>query len=275
MKPVLAVMNFENKAGFSGQWKLGEGMADLLNTDLMRTKKVVVLERQNLDDVVGEIVRQGQELFRKEGRVERGRLKNAQYLVRGTVTDFTVAGDVSGWFSVPVLKGWGRSSRSRVAINLKVSDVTSGEVVSSVKAEGTASAGGFGAQVNYRNVAFGGDAFFRTPLGHATEDAIRVAVKKMLRDIPVQFWQPRVAEAGPDEVIINGGKNVNVREGAVFIVREPGRDVTDPVTGNVIERVAGRVVGRLEVKSVNDTSAHAVLLQGKAQRGDFLEEVGR
>ena len=30
---------------------------------------------------------QGQDLFRREGRVERGRLKNAKFLIRGVVTD--------------------------------------------------------------------------------------------------------------------------------------------------------------------------------------------
>ena len=64
---------------------------------------------------MGEIARQGQDLFRPEGRVERGRLMNAQYLIRGAVTDFTVVGDMSGWFGVEN-KGSlrGRSQRARV-----------------------------------------------------------------------------------------------------------------------------------------------------------------
>jgi curli biogenesis system outer membrane secretion channel CsgG len=273
MKPVVAVMDFENQAGFSGQWNLGGGMADVLVTQLLETDRVIVLERKNLGDVMSEIMRQGQDFFRSEGRVEKGRLKNAKYLIRGVVTDFTVTGDVSGWFGMPRARLFGRGSTSRVAVNIKVSDVETGEIVTSMKTEGSASGGGVGGAVNYKKVAFGGDAFFQTPLGKATDIAMRRAVKLILKNLPVQYWQPRVAEGGPDGVVINGGENVRVRVGDVFVVREDGRDIKDPVTGNVLERVAGRVVGRIEVNEVKPLSAHARILHGEARRGQILEAV--
>lgn len=271
MKPVVAVTDFENLSNFPGQWNLGRGMADLLVAQLLETERVVVLERKHLDEVVGEILRQGQDLFRPEGRVEKGRLKNAKYLVRGTVTDFTETAETSGWFGISWLRLFGRGARSRVAITVHVSDVETGEIVSSVKAARSVSAGGVGTSARYKNLAFGGDAFFRTPLGKATEAAIQSAVAQIFRDLPVVYWQGRVAEAGPDDVVINGGKNVRIREGDVFRVREEGRDITDPATGNVIERVPGKVVGRIRVTEVNAASAHAVLLDGAARRGEYLE----
>lgn len=271
IKPVVAVTDFENLANPPGQWNLGRGMADLLVAQLLDSGRVVVLERRHLDDVVGEIVRQGQDLFRSEGRVERGRLKNAKFLVRGAVTDFTETAGGSGWFGISWLRVFGRGSRARVAITVHVSDVETGEILSSVKAAKAVSAGGMGAEARYKNLAFGGDAFFRTPLGKATESAIRSAVSRILRDLPVATWQARVAEAGPDEVVINGGKSMKVREGDVFLVRDEGREITDPATGNVIERVPGKVVGRIRVTEVSAASSHAVLLEGEARRGQVLE----
>ncbi len=273
IKPVVAVVDFENQAGFSGQWNLGEGMADVLVTTLLDTDRFVVLERKDLGDVVGEIVRQGGDLFRSEGRVEKGRLKNAKYLVRGVVTDFTVTGDASGWFGIPQGKLFGRGSTARVAVNIKVSDVETGEIVTSLKTEGSASAGGLGAEVNYKKMTFGGDAFFRTPLGKATDAAMRRAVKLIVKNLPVESWQACVAEAGPDGVVVNGGQNVRVREGDEFLVREEGRDIQDPITGNVLEKVPGRVVGRIRVREVKPLSAEAVLLEGTARRGHLLEPV--
>jgi hypothetical protein len=232
-----------------------------------------VLERKHLGDVVGEILRQGQELFRSEGRVEKGRLMNAKYLIRGTITDFTVTGEASGWFGVSSFRAAGRGSRARVAITVKVSDVESGQIISSVKTDSSVSAGGFGAGINYKDMAFGGDAYFRTPLGRATEQAIRKAVKQVLRDLPTRKWEPRVAEAGVDMVVVNGGDNVGLREGQVYLVREAGRDITDPQTGHVVESLPGRVIGRIEVRDVRPASAHAAILEGTAQRGNFLEPV--
>lgn len=273
MKPVVAVTAFENLAGFSGKWELGDGMADLLIAELLASRRVTVLERRRLEDVVGEIVRQGKGLFRKEGRVESGRLMNARYLVTGAVTDFSVTGDASGWFGGSQAAGKVRRSRSRVALVVRVTDVETGEIISSVKTDASASAGWFGAAVNYAKVAFGGEAFFRTPLGRATESALQKAVRRVLRDLPTEYWQPRIAEAGPDYAIINGGENVRLRPGTVFVVREEGRAVTDPVTGQVIERVPGRDVGKVRVAEVKPASAHAVILEGTAHRGDFLEPV--
>lgn len=271
MPPVVAVVDFENKASYSGQWNLGAGMADILVNELLESERVVVLERQHIQDVVGEIVRQGQDLFRKEGRVERGRLKNAQYLIRGTITDFTVTGDASGWFGTPAVGVKARGQRARVALTVKVSDVTSGEILSAVKTEADASAGGLGAAINYKSVSFGGDAFFRTPLGRATEKAIGRAVKKILHDLPRQPWQPRVADLMDGRVVVNGGRATGVEAGDVFTIRGPAREVTDPVTGNVIDVISGKVSGRIRVIEVKETSSYAEVLEGSPERGDVLE----
>jgi len=271
MKPVVAVSDFENLANASGKWNLGEGMADLLVADLLETDRVTVLERKDLKQILEEIILQGGELFRREGRVERGKLKNARYLVRGSVTDFTESVRVRGWFGLPGFWIFGGGNRARVSIALRVSDVETGEIVSSVKADHAVSAGGAGVQAKYKNMTFGGDAFFRSPLGKATDGAIRKAVKQVLRDLPTEVWEARVAEAGVDYVIINGGRNVRVRNGDVFLVRKAPREVTDPVTGNVIEVVPGPVIGWVQITKVNAASAHGVLKEGVANRGDYLE----
>lgn len=271
LKPVVAVSDFENRAGFQGQWKLGEGMAELLVAALLESDKVIVLERKNINDVVGEISRQGQSLFREEGRVQRGRLMNAQYLIRGVVTDFTVTQDTSGWFSIPHFLLFGRGSKARVALNAYIVDVASGRVLASVKTHGTASSGGAGAKIDYKDVAFGGDSFFRTPLGKATESALGEAVQNILQGLPGQPWTPMVAESEGKYVVVNGGRNVLMRPGQEFIVRDVPRDVTDPLTGHAIERIAGRVLGRIRVSDVLETSSHALLLEGVARRGDLLE----
>ncbi len=271
-KPVVAVSSFENSCGFSGQWDLGSGMADMLTTELMESDQYIVLERRQLDSVLGEIVRQGQELFRREGRVNQGRLKNVRYLISGAITDFTVTGDSSGWFgySTTIRAGAG-GSKSRVSLHLRLTDVESGEVISSVEAAATASAGWFSAAVNYKSIALGGDSFFRTPLGKATTRAIRIAVKQLSIAVPKEYWHPRVADAGPDMVVINGGDNAGVEAGDEFVVREQGRDITDPVTGDVIERLPGRVIGKVRVEDVQSLSSHAAIIEGTAFRGSYLE----
>ena len=272
-KPVVAVLQFENRANFHGKWNLGDGMADLLTTHILDSGRFVVIERQQLDRMIKEIRMQGGDLFREEGRVEPGRLKNAQYLIRGVVTDFTVTDDASGWFGkkeggVKLL-----GSKARVAINMMVFDVETGEIVCSVETSGSAGSIGLGGAINYKDYQFGSDAFFRTPLGKASSQAMKKAIGQMLTDIPQQEWKPRVAEATPNYIIISGGSGLGVREGSQYVVRGQPRSITDPTTGDIIERIPGPIKGRVEVVTVNKRSAHALLRQGTAERGDLLELV--
>ncbi len=262
IRPVVAATEFENQASFAGQWKLGGGMADLLVTELIDTDRVIVLERKNLDDMLGELMRQGKDLFRREGRAEYGRLKNARYVLRGVITDFTVSGDASGWFGTSRARGWLGGSSARVSLNVKIADVESGEVLDSVRADGTARSGFFGAAVDYKNLSFGGDAFFQTPLGRATEAAIREAVASVLDSLPVEYWTPRIADVVDGMIVLNGGANVGLVAGTEFTVREPPRIVTDPLTGDPIDEIPGRVTGKIRVTDIRPASAYAVPVTG-------------
>jgi len=274
-RPVVAVMDLENQAGAFGQWNLGTGMADMLVTRLMETRKVVVLERQYLRDVMRELSMQQGGAFRPEGRVPTGRLKNAQYLVRGSITDFAEVAGARGHLGLPSYKVFGGGNRAIVALHLRVYDVESGEILSSIKAEGSASAVSTGAEGRYKNVQFGGLAFKRTPLGEATEEAMARAIAKLLQALPVDYWRPLVAECVGQTVIVNGGENVGLQPGDEFVVREHPRLVTDPATGNVIDTLTGKQQGRLRIETVNALASSATLVEGTAARGQILEPVPR
>ncbi|MCX7818806.1 MAG: CsgG/HfaB family protein [Kiritimatiellae bacterium] len=274
LRPVVAVTEFENQSCFAGQWKLGGGMADLLITELLNSRRVIVLERQHLDDTLGELLRQGKALFRPEGRASSGRLKNVRYLIRGAITDFTVTGDASGWFRTETTGGRLGGRSARVSLNLRITDVETGEVIASVRADGSARAGFFAATVDYRRLAFGGDAFFQTPLGRATEAAIRDAVARILDQLPTEYWMPRVADLVDGRVVINGGENVGLTPGLEMIAREAPRVVTDPLTGDPLDAFPGRVIGRLRVDEVRPTTSLASPLEGGPfPRGAWLEVV--
>lgn len=273
VRPVIAVTEFGNESGFPGQWHLGRSMADLLVAELIEVDRFVVVDRRNIKDVIGEITRQGQDLFRKEGGVERGRLKNARYLVRGVITDFTQTGSSSAWFKNASAGAGIGGSRAIVMIAITVTDVESGEIVSCVRAGGTAKASSKWAKFDYRNTAFGGEIFYRTPIGRATSEAIGKAVRQLVKDIPVETWQPRVADVIGNVVTVNGGFNVGVRVGDVFNVREESRRITDPHTGDIIGFAQGRNIGSVRVIKVDATSSDAEIVSGVAARGNRLETV--
>ncbi len=273
IKPVVAVSLFENETGFAGQWKLGRGIPDLLVAELLATGYVEVVDRQHISAVVNEIKRQGQDLFRKENVVARGRLKNARYLVRGAITDFTQTGSASGWFRTPQVSGGLTGSRAVVMVGITLIDIETGEILKSISAGGTARASGQWAKFDYRGVAFGGEAFFRTPIGVATREAINKAVVEIVQAIPIPTWQPRIADATAELAIINGGANMGVNIGDIFHSRTAGRPIADPETGDIIGHHPGADTGRLQVIRVTPTAAEALVIEGRPLPGHYLEKI--
>ena len=271
--PRVAVMPFENRSNFSGQWALGSGFADLLTTYLLRTNKMVVLERNDIEDVLSELQLQNSGLVRSEGRANEQRIKNVEVLVRGVITEFVVTQGGEGWFGANKIFLRGKGQRARVSMNLKVYDVETGEVIASVETAGTASSGAFGGAANYEQMTFGGEAFYKTPLGKATRQAMERAIHKIVQVLPQKEWKARVAYREGIGVIINGGSNVGVQLGDKFAVRGAPQAITDPVSGEVLREMAGQIVGQLVVEQVESQSAAARLIYGEAERGSVLERI--
>lgn len=271
--PVIAVSSFENRSGFSGEWRLGNGMADLLVTELASSGHFTVVERQHLESVVGEIRRQAGSLFRDEGRVETGRLKNAEYLIRGVINDFTHVQGGAFRIAMRRLLFGGKGHKARVAMTLTLVEVSSGQILHSVYCAGYAGAREATFAGEYKGVVFGGDVFFRTPLGRATQDAIRVGLREIIAAMPENPWQPMIAEVGTEGIVINGGRDRGVRQGTVFEVRQTARPIRDPGTGDLLGYFPGESLGWIQVREVRDRIAIADPLdEGVFTRGQVLQK---
>jgi curli biogenesis system outer membrane secretion channel CsgG len=272
VRPVIGVTSFEDLSGFPGPWRLSSGMADLLVSELVVSENFDVVEREHLQSVVSEIQRQVDRLFRSEGRVPLGRLKNAQYLVRGSINDFSQVGGGSAFFALRKLLFGGRSHRARVSLTLTIVDVESGEIVGSVQSHGTARATEAYTEGAYKGVAFGGDAFRKTPLGVATVNAIRRGINELVTSLPQRKWRPLVAAVQPDStLIINGGRDRGLRVGLVLEARTAGQPVTDPETGDLLTVLPGRVIGRIRIERVDPTVSFGRALDGGGfERGHLL-----
>ncbi len=271
-RAVVAVTSFENKSNFTGQWELGSGMADLLTSELLYSHNFILVERQHLGSVLNEIDIQRNPHFREEGRVDAGRLKGAKYLVRGVINDFSQIGGGSIMIAFRSLLFGGRGYTARVALTLTIVDVESGQVVDAIQCAGMARAREAYGKGKYKNVVFGGEAFFRTPLGTATRNAIRRGVNGITEKMPRNYWAPRIADVLPTgQILVNGGTDRGLSIGDRFVVRQTGRKITDPVTGDLLSVLPGKTVGTIEVTAVQEHIAIASPLNGSnLQRGQHL-----
>jgi curli biogenesis system outer membrane secretion channel CsgG len=213
-KPTVTVYGFEVKAssGFwhDAKWDIGTGMGEMLIDALVNTGRFNVVERLNLSDITTEqdLVTGGR-VSKKTG-AKTGALKGAEYIVRGTITEFTYK-ESGGGLGLNI-KGFnlgGSTSEAHIAGIIRIYDATTGEIYASKRFEKKAPASGL--TVGYHQSGIGGNigGFKQTPLGKATHFAIADMASFISDKIPsqpraVQDLNPVCPKCGHD--IVPGAK---------------------------------------------------------------------
>ncbi|WDE98495.1 CsgG/HfaB family protein [Lentisphaera profundi] len=271
--PTIAVLEFADKSHFRYRWNVGEGIRDSLIDELVQSKRYKVLTRENIDAVIGELDIQQDKLFRPEGKVARGRLKNVQYLLKGSVTDFAHVAKTgaSAFFS-----SWGFSSSTHVAVvtvTLYIIEVESGEIIASKQVEGKAHATSIDVGGQYKDMSFGSGSFYRTPLGKACKELMKEALLEINKTIADEKWHPRVIRTEGDTLILSGGEDRAIQVGNLYSAYFEGSPLIDPETGDILGHSDSQLIGRIQITKVNDKFSYAKIIKGSFRQGQILRQV--
>lgn len=278
-KTRIAVTAFENKVKsqwWDPSWKIGEGLAEMLTSELVKSGQFTVVERQALGDVVGEQALGQSGLVRGETAARSGQLLGAQVVVRGAVTEFESRASgggigVRGERSAIELQG----ENAHVAIDLRLIDTSSGQVIASHNVSKAAPGGGGALSTRSRGgrVTFGGDLYYSTPIGQATRSAIAEAVQFIAARSPRAAGGASAAFAvvkiDGASAYINAGSGANVKVGDVLQVFSKGEDLVDPESGLKLGS-SERLIGSIQISEVQDQFSIATIRDGAGvmKRGD-------
>ncbi len=275
LKKIVAVAEFKNKANAPSQSNLGTGMQAQLINALNRSGKFVVREQELLKDVFGEqdLAQSGRMAESKTAQI--GKALTAQYLVRGTVTEYDEAevSDSKG-FSMYGVGISGGKSRAHMACIIDLIDTTSGTVIASQrmegKAEGHGAAGGLalpyvpGGQIQHGKQK-------HTPVNKAMQMCIDNCVYFIIQELAKQPWKSTVVKADEGGIIIRGGSEDGMQPGYEFNVYRQGGELRDPTTGELLD-VETKKIGRISVTKVKEKIAYATPLMGSGfQAGDLVK----
>ncbi|MEI9888804.1 MAG: CsgG/HfaB family protein [Rhizomicrobium sp.] len=275
-KKTIAVGGFE-AAETTGGAATADGLSAMLAAALVKDGRFVVVERQAMTQI------QWEQQLRQSGNATNGaapspgQLIGAGVLIRGTVTKFdprSGGGGVSiggpGLFGgVPGALGV-NSQKAVVEITLRLIDTTTGQIVDTSTASGSASATGFDVRAYTHGLAIGGSGFAETPLGKACEDAVDHAVARIELGMARAPWSALVVEGGIGTVYINAGARQNLQPGLKLSVSRNVHTLTDPATGVVLETIS-QPVAKLQIREVHDSVSIATLVSGDAPlRGDIV-----
>ncbi len=275
VKKRLAVSKMENKVKnvwWNPAWKIGDGLGEMLTTELMRTNRFIMVERAALGDIVKEQELGQTGLVRRETAAKVGDLLGAQILVMGALTEFEYhsggGGGAIGFrgFSLGI-----RADQAHVAVDIRLVDTTTGQILKSHTADAKAESTGVAVGVITHGVAFGGDAYNKTPLGQATREAIQKAVWFIMQEMEHVPWTARVIQVKAGEVYVNAGANMNIRPGTNLAAYVKGEELIDPATGlNLGSR--DTFVGNVAVTDVQEKfSIGRFQGRGALKRGDLLK----
>jgi len=294
-RPRVAVLDFDyatvqsySNAMFGADVDIGKGITDLLITNLVKDGTFSVFERQALDKLMAE------QNFSNSNRADPataarlGKLAGVDAIIIGAITEFgnetknqNVGGGGGGWHGIGI-GGIGHSnSKANVAINLRVVDVDTGEILAVADGTGQSSRsstsllGGGGNWHGFGggNVDFGSSNFQSTIIGEATKAAvdqltanlIADASKVTVRTIKVDGL---VAAVDGGQIVLNVGAKAGVKVGDQLQVLRVTKEIKDPSTGQVIRRLTS-TIGVIRATDVDDASSVCVPVSGSGfQEGD-------
>jgi len=244
----------------------------MMATALIDTGKFTVLERQDLSSVMAEQDLGASGRAASGSAAAVGQLARAQILISGAVTEFEEKkGGEGAGIGFKGFRIGGSHEQAHVAINVRIYDTTTGEVLDSLRVAGSADAGGL--KIGYSNADFGGDlgGFRKTPLGEATQEAIDEAVQKIASRLKSVPWQAKLIRADASRVYINSGSKGGVTGGMEFDVYRPGEALIDPDTGLNLGAETEKI-GRVRVSDVKEKFSIAEVVSGAdMERGDLVK----
>ena len=264
-KPRVAVVDFENKSTW--YWwgeRLGEAAADVFVTELLQSGKFSVIEREKLNAVLAEQGLGASGAVTPQTAAQIGRLLGVQYILTGSVTQFSVS-DVGGGF-----RSLGASvTTGKVVLDARLVNTTTGEIVVAEEAENQKRMVG----ARFRSANF--QQSYDYGLAH---EVMRPAVTKITAKLiesasglAPAAGQGMVADVSDGEVIINLGSNHGVKVGEVFYIYRKGKTIIDPATGQPLV-TKEKQVGELVVTDVQATFSTCSIKSGEVKAQDIVRK---
>ena len=277
-KKRIAVFTLEDKSDSNWSWwgrkSVGQGITDMVITDLVKTGKYSVIERDRLNELLREQDLGGSGIVTQASAAEAGKVLGVELAIFGAVTEFGYKNSKTG-LNVPKTGIRIGKQAAVAALDLRIVNTTTGEILTAenVRRQKSALAGG----VRHKGFSFDNQKSFDESLvGKVTRNAIEDVIK-LIDDTAVNIpWQAKVITMNGGKVYINSGAEAGVEVGEVFSVYRPGQELVDPDTGLSLGAVEEKVgmIKVLDNSSVgNGKAAICEVVEGSGfQKGDIVKD---
>ena len=283
-KKRVAVMNFDFgtvQQWWSANWDIGKGISDLIVNELVTAGTYRVIERNRLDEILTEQDLGESGRANPASAAKVGKILGVNAMIVSSITQFGTEKKkkgIGGAFSK--IGGFGGGSygtqkgKAKVAIDARIVDTTTGEILAVAKGTGESSRsglmlggyGGGGGGAGAGSVDMTSSDFRETILGEAVAQAVQQLSQQLIEaDVRIPEVKVKikgmVADVDGSMVILNVGSSHGVEAGAVLKVKRVTRTVKDPATGRVLREIAS-IIGEIRVDEVDEGSSVGTIISG-------------
>jgi curli biogenesis system outer membrane secretion channel CsgG len=270
------------QAVFGTQQNIGKGIRAMLTNKLAQQGNVVIVERAKIDSLMKEQDRNQGNRVKQGSGARVGRISGADLLLAGDITTFgrddkKKGGGIGGfggrWVggAAAALAASKSEDKAVVVITYRLVDAETSEVIATGEARGESvrkskALAAFASGWNRSGYGGGGGEFdmtssnfSQTIIGEATQDCVTKLSDVMNAQVSgmkktVHQVEATVADVSGGVLTITAGSNDGVNAGDVFEILRVTREVKDPATQEVLDRLTEKV-GEMTVTSVRDKIA--------------------
>ncbi|OIN99102.1 MAG: hypothetical protein COX65_08205 [Elusimicrobia bacterium CG_4_10_14_0_2_um_filter_56_8] len=231
----IGVVEFENKSAY-GQGRLGGAASDILVTELVKSGKFIVVERDRMNKIMEEQKLQSQGMTDPQTVAKIGQVMGLEAIVVGSVSQFGVKKEGSDY-----LLTQSKRQVADVTVDIRLIDVQSGQVIMADSGKGRAKTTkssflGMGTKGGYDETLEG--------------EALRAALVQFVTNIASQLnrkpWSCMIAAAASEDLYLNAGQDSGIIEGMKLECYKMGKEIRDPRSNLVIGHVE-QYLGQAEV----------------------------
>lgn len=258
-KRKVAVIDFENKTKY-GERRLGNAASDILITELGKTGKFILIEREKLNKVLEEQKLGMTGIIDPNTIATVGKILGLDAIITGSISQFgtkTVGTDF--------LITQSKSQIAEATVDIRVVDIETARIIYTDSGKGVSSEKhssflGMGTRGGYAETIEG--------------NALRAAITKFSENVATQIskrpWSCRVADVSEGEIYLDAGQESGLKLETVLVVYELGKEIISPDTGIVIGRRQTKA-GMIKVlEYFGENGSIAMLVEGNLPKPGSL-----
>jgi len=263
IKKSIAVAPTQWQAAATVGWITGEAITAQLITELDKTGRYRVVERENLDGMLKEQDLGAAGRTRKGSGPKVGDLEGAQMMIKCVITDAEEESGKGGSVGFGGISLGGKKTVYRVTMDVRIYDTQTGLILgtATVSAEQVKKKKSGG--VGFGKLRLGGSKSGGDTTGAIIRDLLKEAIAAVDQQSEALGWKSAVISIKGDKIIILGGTRDGLEKGMKFAVYSLGEAIIDDDTGEVLDEGEETQIGQIELTSIKDKVAYATMTNGQ------------